>query len=88
MSKQKHLNALIATITVALEYDTADIAQLTTLNAQVREAARKLPGYRAIDIRLGKVPAPPVEPAPVVVETLPQQQDTGLELPPFLKRAP
>ncbi len=58
MSKLKHLHALIATITVALEYDPADIAALTTLNAQVREAARKLTGFRDIEIRLGKIPAP------------------------------
>lgn len=81
MSKQKHIHVLHATIHVALEYNPADLTSITTLNAQMREAARKLPGYRDIDIRLGKVPAPAV-----VVETVPTQPVSDLDIPAALKR--
>ncbi len=57
--KTKHIHVVAATISVALEYSPDDLEQVTALNSQIREAARKLPGYRGIEIKLGKVPAPP-----------------------------
>ncbi len=59
MTTRKFLHAIVAHIEIALEYDPNDLAGLTTLNAQIRDQARKLSGYRDIRIALGKIPAPP-----------------------------
>lgn len=94
MTKRHHLHAIIANITIALEYDPQDLAALTTLNAQIREAAKKLPGYRDIEIRLGKIPAPdgvtitePLAPTiepPVKVDLV--ENSKSLDIPGFLKK--
>lgn len=58
MTKTKHIHVVLATITLAVPYNPDDLAELTTINAQVRDAARKLTGYRDIEVRIGKIPAP------------------------------
>lgn len=56
--KQRHLHALKAHVELALEYDPQNLEQLTALNTQIREAARKLPGFVDVKFSLGKIPAP------------------------------
>lgn len=82
--KIRHIHAVIATITIALEYDPQDLAALTTLNAQIREAARVLPGYTDIAVRLGKIPAPAVK-EPVVVAPAKDDAAADLSIPTFLQ---
>lgn len=78
--KVKHLHAILATVHIAIEYDPQDLGALTTLNAQIRDAARQMTGYRDIEVRLGKVPAPAEKPAAIVVHP-----ETDLTPPAFLR---
>lgn len=77
--KTRHLHAILATVHIAIEYDPQDIAALTTLNAQIREQCRKLTGYRDIEIRLGKVPAPIPTVTTVTMPMVEQDTDNGAE---------
>lgn len=83
MTKQKHLHALLATIHVALEYSPDDLESLPTISTQLREQARKLTGYRDIEIRLGKIPAPVVT---EVTQSPPDDAEKPPVMPGFLKR--
>jgi len=80
MPKLKHLHAVMATIHVALEYENDKLEQIATVSAQIREAARKMPGYRSIKVSLGKVPAP------VATGGVAEPPEPDLTPPPFLQR--
>ena len=83
MTKTRHIPVIIADIQVAVEYDPNALESLTTLNAQIREQARKLTGYRDISIRLGKIPAPA---EPVQGVTMPMVETDPLAISGFMKR--
>lgn len=76
---RKHIPVVMATIKVALEYIPNDLQAAAAIQNQIKEAARKLPGFISVESRTGRIPAPdPVAPV--------QQQETSLDVPPFLKR--
>ena len=58
MSKHRHIHVIYGTITVAIEYNPADLQEAATIQTQMKLTAQQLPGFVAIDTRLGKLRAP------------------------------